>query len=207
MNDKEKLITAYHEGGHALAAAASMRYTDPVTKVTIRRAAEGWATMVLLPGGQVPCDAQRVARPARLHAMGGRVAEEIVPRPDDRRIQRHREVKATAIARRWRTRRHERQHRRGQAGAVRRRGLPRPRHGGHQRDYSRRSPRRSTSRCTLSSRRHDEWKVLNDNRDILDNLAKEPPEGDADLTYSRGDLHERQEARRAPAGLSSDSAR
>ncbi len=27
MKDKEKLITAYHEGGHALAAAA-MRHTD-----------------------------------------------------------------------------------------------------------------------------------------------------------------------------------
>ncbi|MFM2412170.1 MAG: ATP-dependent zinc metalloprotease FtsH, partial [Actinomycetota bacterium] len=34
MKDKERLITAYHEGGHALAAAA-MRNTDPVTKVTI----------------------------------------------------------------------------------------------------------------------------------------------------------------------------
>ncbi|HET8780310.1 MAG TPA: ATP-dependent zinc metalloprotease FtsH, partial [Agromyces sp.] len=34
MKDKEKLITAYHEGGHALAAAA-MNYTDPVTKITI----------------------------------------------------------------------------------------------------------------------------------------------------------------------------
>ncbi|MFT4137357.1 ATP-dependent zinc metalloprotease FtsH, partial [Microbacterium sp.] len=32
MKDKEKLITAYHEGGHALAAAA-MNHTDPVTKV------------------------------------------------------------------------------------------------------------------------------------------------------------------------------
>ena len=47
MNDKEKLITAYHEGGHAL-AAASMNFTDPVTKVTIlpRGKALGY-TMVL----------------------------------------------------------------------------------------------------------------------------------------------------------------
>ena len=47
MKDKEKLITAYHEGGHALAAAA-MNYTDPVTKVTIlpRGKALGY-TMVL----------------------------------------------------------------------------------------------------------------------------------------------------------------
>ena len=47
MKDKEKLITAYHEGGHALAAAA-MNHTDPVTKVTIlpRGKALGY-TMVL----------------------------------------------------------------------------------------------------------------------------------------------------------------
>ena len=40
MRDKEKLITAYHEGGHALAAAA-MNNTDPVTKVTILPARQG----------------------------------------------------------------------------------------------------------------------------------------------------------------------
>ncbi|MDK6628477.1 cell division protein FtsH, partial [Aerococcus urinae] len=34
MNDHDKAVTAYHEGGHALCAAA-LRYTDPVTKVTI----------------------------------------------------------------------------------------------------------------------------------------------------------------------------
>ncbi len=43
MSDQEKLITAYHEGGHALAAAA-MRHTDPVTKITICRAAVPSAT-------------------------------------------------------------------------------------------------------------------------------------------------------------------
>src|SRR5690606_3329935 len=47
MNEKEKLITAYHEGGHALVAAA-LPGTDPVHKVTIlpRGRALGY-TMVL----------------------------------------------------------------------------------------------------------------------------------------------------------------
>src|SRR5690606_720744 len=34
MKDREKLITAYHEGGHAL-VAAGLNHTDPVTKITI----------------------------------------------------------------------------------------------------------------------------------------------------------------------------
>src|SRR5690606_13042318 len=47
MSAKEKKITAYHEGGHALVAAA-MNHTDPVSKVTIlpRGRALGY-TMVL----------------------------------------------------------------------------------------------------------------------------------------------------------------
>ena len=34
MSEKEKLITAYHEGGHALVAAA-LPGNDPVRKITI----------------------------------------------------------------------------------------------------------------------------------------------------------------------------
>src|SRR5690606_27529620 len=34
MKDREKLMTAYHEGGHALVAAA-LNHSDPVTKITI----------------------------------------------------------------------------------------------------------------------------------------------------------------------------
>jgi cell division protease FtsH len=77
MKDHDRLVTAYHEGGHAL-VAASLRHTDPVTKVTIlpRGRALGY-TMVL------PVDDQySVTRNQLLdqlaYAMGGRVAEEII---------------------------------------------------------------------------------------------------------------------------------
>ncbi|MGO1544796.1 MAG: ATP-dependent zinc metalloprotease FtsH [Gulosibacter sp.] len=77
MNDQEKLITAYHEGGHAVAAAA-LRHTDPVTKITIlpRGRALGYTMVVPLE------DKYSVTRNELLdqltYAMGGRIAEEIV---------------------------------------------------------------------------------------------------------------------------------
>ena len=77
MNDQEKLITAYHEGGHAIAAAA-LRHTDPVTKITIlpRGKALGYTMVVPLE------DKYSVTRNELLdqltYAMGGRIAEEIV---------------------------------------------------------------------------------------------------------------------------------
>ena len=77
MNDQEKLITAYHEGGHAI-AAASLRHTDPVTKITIlpRGRALGYTMVVPLE------DKYSVTRNELLdqltYAMGGRIAEELV---------------------------------------------------------------------------------------------------------------------------------
>src|SRR5690606_17299720 len=77
MRDHEKLVTAYHEGGHALVAAA-MNHTDPVTKITIlpRGRALGYTMVMPLE------DRYSVTRNELLdqlaYAMGGRVAEEIV---------------------------------------------------------------------------------------------------------------------------------
>ena len=77
MNDQEKLITAYHEGGHAIAAAA-LNHTDPVTKITIlpRGRALGYTMVVPLE------DKYSITRNELLdqltYAMGGRIAEEIV---------------------------------------------------------------------------------------------------------------------------------
>ena len=77
MNEKEKKITAYHEGGHALVAAA-LRNTDPVTKITIlpRGRALGYTMVVPVE------DKYSITRNELLdqlaYAMGGRVAEELV---------------------------------------------------------------------------------------------------------------------------------
>jgi len=77
MKDQEKLITAYHEGGHAL-VAASLNHTDPVTKVTILPRGRALGYTMVLPLE----DRYSVTRNELLdqlaYAMGGRVAEEVV---------------------------------------------------------------------------------------------------------------------------------
>ncbi|MDO4887565.1 MAG: ATP-dependent zinc metalloprotease FtsH [Actinomycetaceae bacterium] len=77
MNDADKLLTAYHEAGHALAAAA-LHDSDPVTKVTILPRGRALGYTMVLPTE----DRYSVSRNNLLdqltYAMGGRVAEEIV---------------------------------------------------------------------------------------------------------------------------------
>ena len=77
MQDSERLNTAYHEAGHAL-VAASLNYSDPVTKVTILPRGRALGYTMVLPLE----DRYSVTRNQLLdqiaYAMGGRVAEEIV---------------------------------------------------------------------------------------------------------------------------------
>ncbi|MBS1673606.1 MAG: ATP-dependent zinc metalloprotease FtsH [Actinobacteria bacterium] len=77
MKDKEKLITAYHEGGHALAAAA-MNYTDPVTKITILPRGKALGYTMVLPLDDKFSVTRNELQDQLTYAMGGRVAEEIV---------------------------------------------------------------------------------------------------------------------------------
>jgi len=77
MKDQERLVTAYHEAGHALVAGAA-NYSDPVTKITIlpRGRALGYTMVMPLE------DRYSVSRNQLLdqiaYALGGRIAEEIV---------------------------------------------------------------------------------------------------------------------------------
>src|SRR5690625_3177645 len=77
MNEKEKKITAYHEGGHALTAAA-LRYTDPVTKVTILPRGRALGYTMVMPTEDKYSTTRNELLDQLVYAMGGRVAEEIV---------------------------------------------------------------------------------------------------------------------------------
>jgi len=171
MRDQEKLITAYHEGGHALVAAA-MNHTDPVTKITILPRGRALGYTMVLPLE----DRYSVTRNELLdqlaYAMGGRVAEEIVFHDPTSGASNDIE-KATGTARKMIT----------EFGMSSRIGSVKLGGGsgemflgrdmGHQRDYSDDLARRVDEEVRgLIENAHDEaYKVLNENRAVLDRLA------------------------------------
>ncbi|MEY2848430.1 MAG: hypothetical protein RI885_1095 [Actinomycetota bacterium] len=170
MRDQEKLITAYHEGGHALVATA-MNNTDPVTKITILPRGRALGYTMVMPVE----DRYSVSRNELLdqlaYAMGGRVAEEVVFHDPTTGASNDIE-KATSTARKMVTEfgmsssigsvklgaNHNEMFGREMSGA---------------RDYSERLSEQVDAEVrALIENAHDEaWAVLNDNRDILDTLA------------------------------------
>ena len=77
MNDHDKAVTAYHEGGHAL-AAATLNYTDPVTKVTILPRGRALGYTMVMPTEDRFSKTRNQLLDDLVYSMGGRVAEEIV---------------------------------------------------------------------------------------------------------------------------------
>jgi cell division protease FtsH len=173
MRDQEKLVTAYHEGGHALVATA-MNYTDPVTKITILPRGRALGYTMVLPLE----DRYSVSRNELLdqlaYAMGGRVAEEIVFHDPTTGASNDIE-KATGTAKKMVT----------EFGMTAALGAVKlgsasgemflGRNMGHERDYSESLAQQVDAEVRhLIEAAHDEaWQVLNDNRDILDRLAAE----------------------------------
>ncbi|MHA6525896.1 ATP-dependent zinc metalloprotease FtsH [Tessaracoccus sp. G1721] len=77
MNDRERLITAYHEGGHALVAAA-MPGNDPVQKVTILPRGRALGYTMVMPDADKYSQTRGELLDQMAYMMGGRAAEELV---------------------------------------------------------------------------------------------------------------------------------
>ncbi|MGL5857027.1 MAG: ATP-dependent zinc metalloprotease FtsH [Angustibacter sp.] len=171
MNEKEKKITAYHEGGHALVAAA-LRHTDPVAKVTILPRGRALGYTMVLPVDDKYSTTRNELLDQLAYALGGRVAEELVFHDPTTGAANDIE-KATALARRMVT----------QFGMSERVGAIKlgsasgevflGRDMGHERDYSEEVAGVVDDEVRrLIEAAHDEaWHVLVDNRDVLDSLV------------------------------------
>ena len=171
MNDKEKKITAYHEGGHALVAAA-LRYTDPVTKVTILPRGRALGYTMVMPAEDKYSTTRNELLDQLAYAMGGRVAEEIVFHDPTTGASNDIE-KATAVARKMVT----------QYGMSERVGAVKlgqdsgevflGRDMGHGRDYSEQvAAVVDVEVRKLMDYAHDEaWEILNTYRHVLDELV------------------------------------
>ncbi|MES2093785.1 MAG: ATP-dependent zinc metalloprotease FtsH [Actinomycetota bacterium] len=171
MRDHEKLITAYHEGGHALVATA-MRNTDPVTKVTILPRGRALGYTMVLPLEDRYSITRNELLDQLAYAMGGRVAEEVVFHDPTTGASNDIE-KATTTARKMVT----------EFGMSSNIGSVKLGSGsgemflgrdmGSQRDYSERLSEQVDAEVrTLIENAHNEaWEVLNENRDTLDRLA------------------------------------
>jgi cell division protease FtsH len=171
MRDHEKLITAYHEGGHALVATA-MRNTDPVTKVTILPRGRALGYTMVLPLEDRYSISRNELLDQLAYAMGGRVAEEVVFHDPTTGASNDIE-KATTTARKMVT----------EFGMSANIGSVKLGSGsgemflgrdmGSQRDYSERLSEQVDAevRSLIENAHNEAWEVLNENRDILDKLA------------------------------------
>ncbi len=171
MNEKEKKITAYHEGGHALVAAA-LTNTDPVHKITILPRGRALGYTMVLPDEDKYSTTRNEMLDQLAYMLGGRAAEEIVFHDPTTGAANDIE-KATAVARAMVT----------QYGMTERIGAIKlgsesaepflGRDMGHQRDYSEEVAGVVDEEVKkLIETAHDEaWEILVDNRHILDELV------------------------------------
>ncbi|MEL7976536.1 ATP-dependent zinc metalloprotease FtsH [Isoptericola sp. F-RaC21] len=171
MQVKEQKITAYHEGGHALVAAA-MRYTDPVTKVTILPRGRALGYTMVMPMEDKYSTTRNELLDQLAYAMGGRVAEEIVFHDPTTGASNDIE-KASSIARKMVTEYGMSE----KVGAIKLgTGSGEPFMGrdmGHTRDYSEAVAGTVDHEVRkLIEAAHDEaWQVLTQYRDVLDDLV------------------------------------
>ena len=171
MSEKEKLITAYHEGGHALVAAA-LPGTDPVHKVTILPRGRALGYTMVLPDEDKYSQTRSEMLDKLAYMMGGRAAEEMVFHDPTTGAGNDIE-KATALARAMVT----------QYGMTERLGAIKlgdnnhepflGRDLGHTRDYSEDVAAivDEETKKLLANAHQEAFDILEENRDVLDALV------------------------------------
>ncbi|MHA3683701.1 ATP-dependent zinc metalloprotease FtsH [Leucobacter sp. HY1910] len=172
MKDRERLITAYHEGGHAL-VAAGLNHTDPVTKITILPRGRALGYTMVIPLEDKYSVSRNELQDQLAYALGGRVAEELVFHDPTTGAGNDIE-KATSTARKMVTEY-------GMSSSVGPVKLGEAQPGafmgefGQSRDYSEGLAVTIDAevRALLEQAHNEAYEVLVQNRDILDNLAHE----------------------------------
>jgi cell division protease FtsH len=171
MSDKEKKVTAYHEGGHALVAHA-LPNTDPVHKLTILPRGRALGYTMVLPEEDKYSQTRAELLDTLAYAMGGRAAEELVFHDPTTGASNDIE-KATAIARAMVT----------QYGMSEKLGAVKfgqesgevflGRDMGHQRDYSEEIAAvvDTEVRTLVETAHHEAWEICVEYRDVLDELV------------------------------------
>lgn len=164
--------TAYHEGGHALVAAA-MHDTDPVTKVTILPRGRALGYTAVMPTTDRYSQSRNQLLDQMAYAMGGRTAEEIVFHDPTTGASNDIE-KATAIARTMVTQYGFS----AQLGAIKwgdEDEQTTVMDGLQPRKYSDRTAQVIDDEVLkLVETAHTEaWNVINENRDVLDELVRQ----------------------------------
>ena len=173
MNEHERLITAYHEGGHALVAAAQPN-SDPVHKITIMPRGRALGYTMVLPDQEKYSTTRNEMLDQLSYMLGGRAAEEMVFHDPTTGASNDIE-KATTVARAMVT----------QYGMTERLGAIRygqeqnevflGRDMGHVRDYSEEIAAAIDEevRALIEQAHQEAYEILFDNRDILDRLVVE----------------------------------
>ncbi|MGH3770235.1 MAG: ATP-dependent zinc metalloprotease FtsH [Pseudonocardiaceae bacterium] len=173
ISEREKKITAYHEGGHALAAWA-MPDIDPVYKLTIlpRGRTGGHALVVPEDDKQMMTRSEMIAR--LVFALGGRSAEELVFHEPTTGASSDIE-QATKIARAMVTE-YGMSARLGAVKYGQEQGDPfLGRSAGRQSDYSLEIAHEIDEevRALIEAAHTEAWEILNTYRDVLDELVVE----------------------------------
>ena len=173
MSEKEKLITAYHEGGHALVAAA-LPGNDPVHKVTILPRGRALGYTMVLPDEDKYSQTRSEMLDKLAYMLGGRAAEEMVFHDPTTGAGNDIE-KATSVARAMVT----------QYGMTERLGAIKLGEGnsepfmgrdfGHQRNYSEDVAGivDEETKKLLATAHQEAFDILEENRDVLDTLVLE----------------------------------